>query len=83
MGEDAFARPISGPTSLGELSPQDQPVDWIEDLGQTLLDIDYEPGGDGRGTPKFFDARVERGVLHIPPDLYSLLRWCHASRAPA
>jgi hypothetical protein len=31
-----------------------------------LLDIDYEPGGGGRGTPVFFDARLEGGVLHVP-----------------
>ncbi len=42
------------------------PIDVTEDLGRMLLDIDYHPDGSGRGTPRFFDARLERGVLKVP-----------------
>jgi hypothetical protein len=31
-----------------------------------LLDLNYQPGTSGRGTPRFFDARIERGVLRVP-----------------
>jgi CRISPR-associated protein Cas5d len=41
-------------------------IDVSEDLGSMLLDIDYEPGGGGRGTPRFFSARLERGILRVP-----------------
>lgn len=43
-----------------------EPIDLTEDLGRMLLDIDYHPDGSGRGTPRFFDARLERGVLKVP-----------------
>lgn len=46
--------------------PEDNPVNISEDLGMMLLDIKYEPGGSGRGSPMFFEARLERGVLRIP-----------------
>ena len=42
------------------------PIDLTEDLGRMLLDVDYHPDGSGRGTPRFFDARLERGVLKVP-----------------
>jgi hypothetical protein len=32
-----------------------------------LLDIRYDPDGSGRGQPIFFKARVEGGLLHVPP----------------
>ena len=38
-----------------------------DDLGLMLYDLDYAPDGSGRGTPRFFRARVERGVLRPPP----------------
>ena len=42
------------------------PIDRTEDLGRMLLDIDYAADGSGRGTPRFFDARLEHGVLKVP-----------------
>ena len=42
------------------------PIALTEDLGRMLLDIDYDTDGSGRGTPRFFDARLERGVLKVP-----------------
>jgi len=44
-----------------------QPIALTEDLGLMLRDIQYEPAGGGRGTPRFFAARLEGGVLHVPP----------------
>ena len=36
------------------------------DLGRMLLDLDYAPDRSGRGAPRFFDARLEDGVLRMP-----------------
>lgn len=44
----------------------EQPIDRTEDLGLMLLDLEYEPGRSGRGTPHFFPARLEHGVLRVP-----------------
>ena len=44
--------------------PGDTPIDRTEQLGPILLDIDHD--GSGHGTPMFFDARLEHGVLRIP-----------------
>ena len=46
--------------------PDDIPIDRSEDLGLMLLGIDYEPGGSGRGAPRFFRAALESGVLRVP-----------------
>ena len=51
---------------FSETGPDDIPIDRSEDLGLMLLDIDYEPGGSGRGTPRFFQAVLESGVLRVP-----------------
>jgi CRISPR-associated protein Cas5d len=40
-------------------------IDLTDELGTMLHDIDYEPTG-GRFTPRFFQARLDRGVLHVP-----------------
>ncbi len=41
-------------------------IDLSEDLGPMLLDIGYDADGSGRGTPRFFDAKLEHGVLRVP-----------------
>lgn len=46
----------------------EQPFDLTSDLGRMLLDLDYATDKSGRGTPRFFNARLERGVLLIPPE---------------
>jgi CRISPR-associated protein Cas5d len=46
----------------------EQPIDLTDDLGPMLLAIDYAPDRSGHGRPLFFDAKLERGVLHIPQD---------------
>lgn len=44
----------------------EQPVDYTTDIGMMLDDLDYAPDGSGRGTPRFWNARVERGILRPP-----------------
>ena len=50
----------------------DVPVPLTEDLGAMLFDLRYAPEGD-RAEPLFFEARLESGVLHVPPRLYDRL----------
>lgn len=44
----------------------EQPIPDTGDLGRMLLGIDYAPSGKGTGAPRFFDARLEGGVLRVP-----------------
>lgn len=39
-------------------------------LGRMLFDLDYADDSSGRGTPRFFEAELVRGVLNIPVELY-------------
>lgn len=45
----------------------EQPIEVTEELGLMLHDMAYAPDSSGTGTPRFFTARLERGVLHVPP----------------
>ena len=58
--------------SFGPMGEADRPFDISMDLGMMLFDLDYAPDGSGRGTPRFFEARLEHGVLRVPPDLYRM-----------
>jgi CRISPR-associated protein Cas5d len=60
LGCREFSAAFAPPTG------QEQPIDRDEDLGPMLLDIDYTTNGSGHGRPRFFDARLERGVLRVP-----------------
>lgn len=42
------------------------PIDLSSDLGRILWDIQYDEDGSGSGWPKFFEARIEKGILRIP-----------------
>lgn len=79
-----FATPFLGcrefAASFGEPVAGETPIDWTEDLGPMLLDIRYDSDGSGRGKPRFFNARVESGVLTIPSTSQEV---AHASAAPA
>ena len=35
-------------------------------LGRMLLDLDYTADGSGNAIPRFFEARLERGIMRIP-----------------
>jgi CRISPR-associated protein Cas5d len=52
--------------AFSEPDGSEVPVDRTEEIGTMLLDLDYATDGSGRGTPRFFQARLEHGVLHVP-----------------
>lgn len=52
--------------SFGEPDGTERPIDLTDGLGLMLHDLDYVPDKSGRGEPRFFQARLERGVLHVP-----------------
>lgn len=66
-----FSRPYLGcrefSASFGEVRADDSPIAQSELLGRMLYDLTYRADGSGRGTPFFFDAALDRGVLHVPP----------------
>lgn len=43
-----------------------RPIPLTADLGLMLHEVTYTPGGKGAGTPRFFPARLEDGVLRVP-----------------
>jgi CRISPR-associated protein Cas5d len=65
-----FATPFFGcrefSASFAEPDGNEQPIELTDELGRMLLDLSYAPGRSGSGTPHFFDARIERGVLRVP-----------------
>jgi CRISPR-associated protein Cas5d len=64
-----YHRPALGTREFAaEFAPADdapEPIDWTEDLGLMLWDLDF---GRGRKPylPQFFKARVDGGVLRVP-----------------
>ena len=68
-----FTRPYLGcrefAASFGPADGSEAPLDISQDLGPMLLDLDYASDGSGRGQPRFFQARLERGVLRFPSRL--------------
>ena len=65
-----FATPYLGcrefAAAFAEPGGTEQPIAVTEDIGPMLLDLDYADDGSGRGTPRFFNASLESGVLHVP-----------------
>jgi CRISPR-associated protein Cas5d len=65
-----FATPYLGcrEFSAGFAAPDggEVPIAHTEDLGTMLLDIDYDQDGSGRGSPRFFEARLDQGILRVP-----------------
>lgn len=58
---------------FGPLEGGGQPIDHTEELGKMLFDLTYEHDERGRGTsavPRFFDARLDGGILRVPANLY-------------
>ena len=60
LGNREFSASFAAPDG------SEQAIAASGELGRMLLDIDYHPDGSGRGTPKFFSALLEEGVLRIP-----------------
>jgi len=69
-----FATPYLGcrefAAAFGPRREDDAPIAVSEELGRMLFDLDYAADGSGRGTPRFFDAALEAGVLRVPRELY-------------
>lgn len=65
-----FATPFLGcrefSCAFGEPDGSEQPINLSDELGPMLLALDYAPDRSGRGRPRFFNARLERGVLLVP-----------------
>ncbi len=65
-----FATPYLGcrefAASFAEPDGSEKPLDLTEDLGLMLLDLEYESDGSGRGTPFFFNARLDGGIMRVP-----------------
>ncbi len=67
-----FATPYLGcrefsVAGFAEPDGSERPIDLTEDLGRMLLDLEYASDGSGRGRPRFFEARLDHGVLRVPP----------------
>lgn len=60
LGCREFAAAFAGPDG------SERPIERSEDLGLMLRDIQYNPDGSGRGTPTFFNAVLDSGVLRVP-----------------
>jgi CRISPR-associated protein Cas5d len=56
--------------AFGPPEGTERPIDLTDDLGLMLFDLDYAPDKSGRGTPRFFSARLEEGILRVPVELY-------------
>jgi CRISPR-associated protein Cas5d len=70
-GGRCFATPYLGcrefAASFAEPDGSERPLSALDGaLGPMLLDLEYARSG-GRATPRFFDARLENGVLRVPP----------------
>jgi CRISPR-associated protein Cas5d len=65
-----FATPYLGcrefSASFREPDGTERPLDLTDDLGMMLYDLEYAPDRSGRGTPRFFPASLDRGVLRVP-----------------
>lgn len=63
-------RPVFGtrefPAEFMPVEGSPSPISWTEDLGLMLWDLDFARGAPPY-YPLFFQARVERGVLSVPP----------------
>ncbi len=65
-----FATPYLGcrefSAAFAEPSGDERPIPRSEALGRMLLDMEYAANGSGRGTPRFFKAALDGGVLRVP-----------------
>jgi CRISPR-associated protein Cas5d len=60
LGCREFAASFAPPTG------NEQPVELSVDFGRMLLDLDFAPDRSGRAVPRFFEARLEKGILRVP-----------------
>jgi len=73
-----FTQPVLGcrefSASFGEANSDLKPIADNTELGRTLYDLDYADDRSGRGTPIFFDAKLDQGVLKVPDHLHRRTR---------
>lgn len=66
-----FATPYLGcrefSAAFAEPDGSEAPISEDMEIGPMLRDLRYEATGSGRAKPSFWSARLERGVLRIPP----------------
>lgn len=55
---------------FGQPDGSEHAIALDDDLGRILFDLDYASDGSGRGVPRFFSARLQAGILKVPPQLY-------------
>ncbi len=55
-----------GKVAFEEPGGSERPIPETVELGLMLFDIAYAPDGSGRGTPQFFEARLDQGILRVP-----------------
>ncbi len=48
----------------------EKPINYSDDLGLMLFDMEFKPDGSGQAVPKFFHAKLVNGVLTVPKELY-------------
>jgi CRISPR-associated protein Cas5d len=64
-----FAQPYLGTreftADFAEPEGSETPESGSMDLGRMLLDLDYDPSGSGKAKPRFFNAKLESGVLRV------------------
>jgi len=69
-GGRCFSTPYLGcrefSAHFAPLDGTEKPIKTTEHLGAMLHSLDYAADGSGRGTPRFFDASLENGVLYVP-----------------
>lgn len=67
----AHAQPYLGcrefAADFSEPHPDETALNLTVNFGLMLHDLTYAPDRSGRGTPHFFEARLDRGVLSVPP----------------
>ena len=51
---------------FSEPDPDDRPIDVSMNLGRMLHSLEYAPDGSGHAKPRFFEARMEHGIVRIP-----------------
>jgi CRISPR-associated protein Cas5d len=70
-GGRSFHRPYLGcreyAAHFSKPEPEDCPIDMTANLGLMLFDLEY---GMRETRPRFFQARLEDGVLNVPRELY-------------
>lgn len=58
------------PAHVALADGSERPQQISTTLGRMLFDLDYATDGSGRGQPRFFEARLDGGVMRVPLSLY-------------